>query len=89
MMNPQSYAVRIEQKLRTEGYAKLGDADSIRADPMTFMNNVLCRYERISKDNEERAANFWDMFEHFCGCRLDEFGEDAAREFTTAIVNLF
>lgn len=89
MMNPQSYAVRIETKLRAVGYAEYGDADFIRANPMEFMDTVLSHYEKISPADEERATEFWEKYEHLKGQRLDDFGEDTAQEFVTDIVNLF
>lgn len=89
MINAQSIAVRIEQKLRAKGYAKMGDADLIRADPMAFMDTVLKHYEAISEENDKKAADFWEVYEQYKGYRLDDFGEDAAQEFATDIANLF
>lgn len=89
MFNFQSVAVRIERKLRAEGYADIGDADLIRADPMGYMDTVLNKYEKISEEHDRKAADFWEIYEHYKGCRLDEFGEEVANNFAADIVDLF
>lgn len=89
MFNAQSIAVRIEHKLCAEGYAKTGDADSIRANPMAFMDTVLKRYEKTSEEHGEKAADFWEVYENYVGCRLDEFSEEVARNFAADVVDLF
>lgn len=89
MFNYQSIAVRIEHALQSRGYAKMGDADSIRSNPMEFMDTVLKRYEKISEEHDERSADFWEVYKNYEGRRLDEFGEEMARNFANDIVDLF
>ena len=81
MFNAQNPAVRIERILREHGYAKQGDADLIRRDPMGFMDAVLKRYEKVSEENDGKAADFWETYECHVGDRLDDFGEEMARSF--------
>ena len=89
MFNAQNPAVRIERVLREHGYARAGDADSIRKDPMGYMDDVLKRYEKVSEENNERAADFWEIYGCHVGERLDDFGEEMARTFAADVVNLF
>lgn len=89
MFNAQSIAVRIEHKLSAEGYAKLNDADAIRSDPMGFMDTVLKRYEKISEEHDRKAADFWDVYENYKGCKLDDFGEEMAQNFANDVADLF
>ena len=89
MFNYQSVAVRIEHTLHAHCYASLGDADAIRSNPMGFMDVVLKRYEKLSEENDERSADFWEKYEKYKDCRLDEFGEEVAQNFATDIVDLF
>ena len=89
MFNPQSQAVRIEHKLHARGYVGLHTAGQIRNDPMGVMDTVLRRYEKISEENDIRSADFWEKYERFKGCRLDEFGEEAAEQFVKDVYALF
>lgn len=88
MFNAQSQAVRIEMKLQECGWAKTGDADNIRKDPISFLGGVLPRFECTSDEVENASADFWDRWESYKGKRLDEFGEEQAREFTNELINL-
>lgn len=89
MFNPQAYAVRIEHCLTAHGYATSGDADFIRRDPLGFMDAVLKIYEKISEENNLKAADFWDRYEKFKGDRLDDFGEESAKHFAEDVAELF
>lgn len=89
MFNPQYLAVRIEHKLHAKGYVGLHTADQIRKDPMGVMNNVLKTYENLSAENDTRSADFWEKYEQYKGCRLDEFGEEAAEQFVNDVCALF
>ena len=89
MFNPQSKAVRIEHKLHAKGYVGLHTADQIRKDPMGVMNDVLKTYENLSAENDTRSADFWEKYEQYKDCRLDEFGEEAAEQFVKDVYALF
>mgnify|MGYP000292509845 CR=1 FL=1 len=89
MFNYQSIAVRIEHALQSHGYAKMGDADAIRSNPMAFMDTVLKRYEKMSEEHNEKSADFWEVYKNYEGRCLDEFGEEMARNFANDIVDLF
>lgn len=89
MFNAQNFAIRIEHKLVAEGYAKSHDADAIRSNPMEFMDTVLKRYEKISDEHERKAADFWETYENYKGCKLDDFGEEMAKNFANDVVDLF
>lgn len=89
MFNPQYLAVRIEHKLHAKGYVGLHAADQIRSDPMGVMDTVLRRYENLSEENDTRSADFWEKYEQYKGCRLDEFGEEVAEQFVKDVCALF
>lgn len=89
MFNYQNIAVRIEHALQPHGYATMGDADAIRSNPMAFMDTVLKRYEKISEEHDERSADFWEVYKNYEGCRLDEFGEEMAKNFANDVIDLF
>ncbi len=89
MFNAQNTAVRIEWKLEAHGYAKMGDADAIRANPMGFMDTVLKRYEKISEEHDRKSADFWEVYKNYEGCTLDDFGEEMARNFANDVADLF
>ena len=88
MFNYQNVAIRIEHALRSHGYASMGDADAIRSNPMDFMDAILKRYEKLSEENDGRSADFWEKYEKYKDCRLDEFGEEVAQNFAADIVDL-
>ena len=56
MFNYQYIAVRIEHTLQLHGYAKAGDADIIRSNPMAFMDTVLKQYEKASEEHDRKSA---------------------------------
>lgn len=89
IFNAHSYAVRIEHKLRSLGYAKHQDADSIEADPIGFMDNVLSMYEKQSDRNDCRAADFWEKYEQYKGQSFRKLGEELTRLITDDIIMLF
>lgn len=89
MFNAQSIAVRIERKLHAKGYAQMQDAYAIRANPIAYMDAVLKRYEKLSEEHGRKAADFWEVYERFEGCKLDEFGEEMAQNFANDISALF
>ncbi len=89
MFNYQNIAVRIESILQLHGYAKTGDADAIRSNPMAFMDAVLKQYEKVSEENDGKAADLWETYECHVGDRLDDFGEEMARSFAADVADLF
>jgi len=89
MFNPQTYAIRIEYILNKHSYAVSHDADLIRKNPLEFMDAVLKRYESVSPEREERAADFWDKYDSYEGMSLDQFGEETAAQFVEDIKALF
>lgn len=88
MFNAQNQAIRIEMKLRECDRATMGDADYIRNDPMGFLDKILPHFERTSDEAENASADFWDRWESYKGKRLDEFGEEQAREFVSEVIAL-
>lgn len=56
---------------------------------MGVMDAVLKVYENLSAENDTRSADFWEKYERFKGCRLDEFGEEAAEQFVNDVYALF
>ena len=89
MFNYQYIAVRIEHILQLHGYAKEGDADIIRSNPMAFMDAVLKQYEKASEEHDRKSADFWEVYKNYEGCRLDEFGDEMAQNFANDVVDLF
>lgn len=89
MYNPQFDAIDIETFLNSKGYAKLGDADSIRKNPLDYMDGVLKHYEKLSDRHDKRSADFWDKYERFKGKRLDDIGEATAKQMKSDIKALF
>lgn len=89
MFNPQSYAVRIERKLRAHALAAEHSADQIRRDPIGFMDVALSLYETQNEEYEFKAAEFWDRYESYKGKRLDDFGEETAKHFVEDVIALF
>ncbi len=89
MFNYQYIAVRIEHTLQLHGYAKAGDADIIRSNPMAFMDAVLKQYEKASEEHDRKSADFWEVYKNYEGCRLDEFGDEMAQNFANDVVDLF
>ena len=89
MFNYQYIAVRIEHTLQLHGYAKAGDADIVRSNPMAFMDAVLKQYEKASEEHDRKSADFWEVYKNYEGCRLDEFGDEMAQNFANDVVDLF
>lgn len=87
--NPQSTAVLIEHILRNHGLAQYGDADKIRMDPLGFVDTVLSVYEKQSKENEKRAADFWGEYEGVQHLSLDEMGNELSNRLYEGIRALF
>ena len=65
MFNYQYIAVRIEHTLQLHGYAKAGDADIIRSNPMAFMDAVLKQYEKASEEHDRKSADFWEVYKNY------------------------
>lgn len=89
MFNPQNYAVSIELFLRPKGYALMGDADTIRIDPIAYLDVVLSRYEKQSEEHEKLAVNFWDKYEKYKGKSIDELGEKIITQIISDFKELF
>lgn len=89
MYNPQQYAISIEMCLRPKALAKMGDADTIRKDPIEFLDAVLSIYETQSIDHKNKAADFWDRYEHLKGKRLDDIDEQIAIQLVADVRSLF
>ena len=89
MFNPQSYAVSIELFLRPKGYALMGDADTIRKDPIAYLDIVLSRYEKQSEEHEKLALNYWDKYEKYKGKSIDELGADVTTHMISDFKELF
>lgn len=89
MFNPQSYAYSIELTLRGHNYAEIHSADSIRKDPISFLENILDVLSEKSEENQKRIFAFDDKYEKYKGKKLDEWTENEAAQFVKDVRILF
>jgi len=87
--NPQSKAIQIENILNKQGLAMLHSADTIRKNPMAFLDTALKIYEKHSDEHEKRAADFWDKYEKFSEMSLDDIGNDTVDQMISDLRALF
>ncbi|MFT3951159.1 MAG: hypothetical protein QM689_04295 [Oscillospiraceae bacterium] len=87
--NPQSMAVSIERMLKSYGLASDQDANQIRHDPIGFLDRALTFYEKLSTENPEDSAKFWDKYGGLDRNSLDEFGEEFAEALFQDLKALF
>lgn len=88
-VNPQSWAVNFEHFLLKRGYASLGSADTIRKNPLQFLDGVLSNYEKQSEEKDKLSADFWDKYSHYKDKSMDEIGEEVVTQMLKDLKNLF